>query len=206
MMSRNNIFRAVAVVASVAAFVPAVASAQWSVPTSAPTAGNVTAPLNVSSTAQSKSGGLLLNTGGAANGLIVQLGNVGIGAASPTYKLQVAGNVGATAYFYTSDSRLKKDIVDLSPAASLANILRLQGVSFSWKSDNTPSVGLIAQDVERVYPELVHTDKTGIKSVEYGNLVGPLVEAIKAEQAEITALEARIAALERAASASSANR
>ncbi|HEU5114493.1 MAG TPA: hypothetical protein VFT82_01865, partial [Candidatus Paceibacterota bacterium] len=57
--------------------------------------------------------------------------------------------------------------------------------------------GLIAQDVEKVYPELVNTNKqTGLKSVEYANLVGPLIEAVKEQQKEIDTLKAEVAALQ----------
>jgi len=60
-------------------------------PTQAPPSGNVDAPLNVSAAGQSKAGGLILNTGGAPNGFIVQSGNVGIGTAGPGFKLDVQG-------------------------------------------------------------------------------------------------------------------
>jgi len=76
-------------------FAPAFALAQWTGPTAAPTAGNVSAPLNVSATAQTKIGGLLLNTGNATNGLIVQYGNVGIDTTNPGYTLDVAGSAHA---------------------------------------------------------------------------------------------------------------
>ncbi|MBX4209466.1 tail fiber domain-containing protein [Candidatus Parcubacteria bacterium] len=166
----------------------------WTGPSQAAPGGNTPTPVNVGSTAQSKIGGLLLNTGGATNGLIVQYGNVGIGAVSPGYKLEISGNVGATAYFYTSDRRLKTDVKPLSGA--LSKILSLDGVSFSWKADGKPSVGLIAQDVEKIFPELVGTNAaTGLKSVEYGNLVAPLIEAIKEQQKEIDSLKAEIQAL-----------
>ncbi len=65
-------------------------------PSVAPPAGNVPAPLNVGSSGQSKSGGLILNTGGAAYGLIVDKGNVGIGTPNPGAKLEVAGQVKIT--------------------------------------------------------------------------------------------------------------
>jgi len=65
----------------------------WTEPTVAPPGGNIGAPINTSNIGQSKSGGLVINTGGAANGLIVQNGNVGIGTTSPSQKLDVVGNI-----------------------------------------------------------------------------------------------------------------
>lgn len=74
-------------------------------PTSTPPLENVSAPLNISSTGQSKAGGLILNTGGAATGLIVQNGNVGIGTLSPSQLLDVAGYIKSTGVCIGSDCR-----------------------------------------------------------------------------------------------------
>jgi len=63
--------------------------AAWTAPVSAPPEGNIATPINTSDTGQAKQGGLILNTGGSANGLIVQFGNVGIGTASPGGRLSV---------------------------------------------------------------------------------------------------------------------
>jgi len=118
------------------------------------------------------------------------------GGLGGSYILQVCGSagVGAAAFYYTSDSSLKKDIVNLD--GSLEKVLKLQGVSFSWKEDGSKNIGVIAQDVEKIYPELVNTDKkTGLKSVEYGNLVAPLIEAIKEQQKQIDELRVEIDSL-----------
>jgi ribonuclease PH len=68
----------------------------------------------------------------------------------------------------------------------------LRGVSFDWIESGNSEVGVIAQEVEEVIPDVVSTNDQGIKSVKYGNLVGVLIEAIKEQQQRIEALEARL--------------
>jgi glycerophosphoryl diester phosphodiesterase len=116
-------------------------------------------------------------------------GNVGIGTVAPSQKLHVAGNVLATAFLYSSDANLKENVKTVS---GLDGITKLRGVTFDWKANKKADVGLIAQEVETVYPELVTTDKEGLKSVQYGNLVAPLIEAIKEQQIQIEALQAEV--------------
>ncbi|MBI5894039.1 MAG: tail fiber domain-containing protein [Deltaproteobacteria bacterium] len=105
----------------------------------------------------------------------------------------------ANSYNSISDIRLKENIKPL--AKPLAKILKLNGVQFNWKDDKKGSkkenIGLIAQDVEKVFPEVVSTDKNGMKSVEYANLVAPLIEAIKEQQKEIETLRAEVEALKK---------
>lgn len=123
------------------------------------------------------------------------LNNVGIGTATPGAKLDVAGDVKATAFYYTSDKKLKDNIQDIPD--SLEKIKKLRGVSFEWKDSGKKSLGLIAQELEEVFPELVETNNsTDLKSVQYGNLVAPLIEAVKTQQAQIEAQEQRIKSLE----------
>ncbi len=78
--------------AAVLVFVFSLMAVAFSEPTQTPPAGNVSAPLNVSNLGQSKAGGLILNTGGAVYGLIVENGFVGIGTLSPEKKLHVVGD------------------------------------------------------------------------------------------------------------------
>jgi len=125
---------------------------------------------------------------------ITSAGNVGIGMTNPTTKLYVSGDVTAAAYYYSSDRTLKTNIKTLNN--SLEKILKLRGVSFDWKKDGKESMGLIAQEVKQVYPELVG-GTAGNLSIQYGNLVAPLIEAIKEQQGKINTLEARIKILEK---------
>ena len=120
--------------------------------------------------------------------------NVGIGTTSPSEKLTVAGRVLATGFLYSSDRRLKDNITPL--AGSLEKIMKLSGYSYTWKSTGTADIGIIAQEVETVYPDLVHTDASGTKSVEYANLIAPMIEAMKSQQREIEELRIAVRALQ----------
>lgn len=130
-----------------------------------------------------------MGTGGLANG------RVGIGTITPGEKLEVNGNVLATAYLYISDESLKSNIATLTSADDILSSLR--GVSFDWKNTGRKDVWFIAQEVEKILPELVHVNTvTGLKSVEYGNIVPILVEGYKAERERSEKLEERIRQLE----------
>ncbi|WP_157678744.1 tail fiber domain-containing protein [Bdellovibrio bacteriovorus] len=124
--------------------------------------------------------------GGAEQMVVASSGNVGVGQTSPSYKMHVNGTVaGTAAYVNTSDERLKKNI-SVIPGA-LEKILRLNGVYFDWRQDEYPEwnfeqrhdVGVLAQEVEKVFPEAVRTDEKGYKAVAYSKLVPPLIEATK---------------------------
>lgn len=91
-MNHRRILSQIALVAGTLLFSVGLQTfAAFTPPTTTPPAADAYAPLNTSPTAQAKTGGLLLNTGGATNGLIVQSGKVGIGTASPSQELSVDG-------------------------------------------------------------------------------------------------------------------
>jgi hypothetical protein len=117
---------------------------------------------------------------------------LGIGLA-PSYALDVSGTVRATAYLYASDARLKTDIATLD---GLALVSKLRGVSYTWKATGKPATGVIAQEVEQVLPDAVSTDDQGMKAVDYQQLIGPLIEAVKTLKAENNDLRARVEKLE----------
>ena len=86
--------------------------------------------------------------------------------------------INATTFLYSSDKRLKKDIYTVKN--SLEKINKLEWVHFNWRKDGAKDIWLIAQDVEKVFPNLVNTDsETWMKAVKYWNLVSPIIEAIK---------------------------
>ncbi|MDD4974886.1 MAG: tail fiber domain-containing protein [Bacteriovorax sp.] len=115
---------------------------------------------------------------------ITSTGNVGIGIPNPGERLEVfngstTGTYTTTGWTHVSDRRLKHDIEPLEN--SLDKILQLRGVEYKFNNDpqNKTQIGFIAQEVEPIFPEVVLTDKKGLKSMVYSNLVAPLVEAIK---------------------------
>ncbi|AHZ84236.1 hypothetical protein Bb109J_c1541 [Bdellovibrio bacteriovorus] len=123
-------------------------------------------------------------------------GNVGIGTTTPGYRLDVNGTLRGFGITDSSDIRLKRDIASLSSSEALQRILKIQGVSYNWKNPEygkRPQLGFIAQELEKIYPELVETDPQGMKSVNYSHLVSPLVEAIKALYDEVSALKDSLA-------------
>ncbi len=136
-------------------------------------------------------------------------GKVGIKTATPTEVLDVNGNarvrnipsgsgtyaivVDSNGKFFktSSDRRLKENINTLDN--SLDKILKLRGVSFSWKANPEygTRIGFIAQEFEKVIPELSFTNPVdGYKGINYAEVSAVLVEAVKAQQKQIEALKA----------------
>jgi hypothetical protein len=114
---------------------------------------------------------------------------------SPYDAIYVSGNGEYTGtWTYASDVRLKKDITPLS--GSLEKLMNVTPVSFRWINAsqhgelNGVRIGLTAQNVETVYPEVVRTDKDGYKSIAYSDLVAPLIQAVQEQQQQIDALKA----------------
>jgi Chaperone of endosialidase len=95
----------------------------------------------------------------------------------PTDTVAINGNTRADAYYYNSDCRYKSDIEVLT--SPLANLLKISGYSYYSKLEKKDTLGVIAQEVEAVYPELVQTDAEWYKSAQYGNLIAPIIEAIR---------------------------
>jgi len=95
------------------------------------------------------------------------------------------GQLTATDLNSSSDKRLKKNIKTVTSALDTVNALR--GVTFDWKEGNGKAIGLIAQEVQEVLPEIVSADDNGYLGIRYNNVVGVLVEAIKELKADFEA-------------------
>lgn len=122
----------------------------------------------------------------------VQLDVVGttqiIGQVNITGNMNVSGIVTATDFDSLSDVNLKTNVVVIDNP--LDKVLQLRGVNFDWKEDNRPSMGVIAQEVEEILPQLVHGHET--KTVNYNGLIGLLIECVKKQQEEIDELKKRL--------------
>ena len=97
-----------------------------------------------------------------------------------------SGQVTAVDFNSTSDATLKTNIEVLN--SSLEKLSQIDGVSFNWKENNRPAIGVIAQNVEKVFPELI-SEIEGVKSVKYNGLIGVLIEAVKEQQNQIQEIQ-----------------
>ncbi|MFP2927658.1 tail fiber domain-containing protein [Pyxidicoccus sp. 3LG] len=110
-------------------------------------------------------------------------------------RLEVIGKIWTTdGRFEGSDVRLKRDITPLEDA--LEKVLKLRATRFRMvkSRDESPRIGLIAQEVEEVFPEVIDEGPDGMKGISYARLVAPLVEAIKAQQKQLDELRAALRA------------
>ena len=125
---------------------------------------------------------------------ITSAGLVGIGTTNPTSKLHVIGDalvsgiITATTFQSTSDINLKENIKTVNNSLNIVSQLR--GVTFDWKNTHQASIGVIAQEVEQILPELVSGG--GNKTVNYNGIIGILVEAIKEQEVRIEKLENKL--------------
>ena len=87
-----------------------------------------------------------------------------------------------------SDARLKANIVSLG--STLSKLLLIDGKSYTMKKDNRQGIGVLAQDIEKVFPELV-SETNGIKSVNYLGLVPVLINALKEQDSKMKEQESK---------------
>ena len=119
----------------------------------------------------------------------VTFGNINVGTATGATGGQVRAQ-GDVIAFSSSDERLKDDVAVISDA--LAKVLALRGVTFTWNEHAVglegKDTGVIAQDVEKVLPEVVTTREDGFKAVRYDKMMGLLIEAVKELNAKVESL------------------
>ena len=142
------------------------------------------------------------SAGGSERMRITSGGEVLIGTTSDVgdYKLQVNGSILATDSIYSngdviayasSDIRLKDNILPIKNA--LEKVKKIGGYTFDWNNKQTTyeghDVGVIAQEIEAVLPEVVTTRDNGYKAVKYEKLTALLIESIKEQQVQIERLE-----------------
>jgi hypothetical protein len=124
-----------------------------------------------------------------------QFGSLGVGTAASgtTGEIRATNNVTA---FYSSDGRLKDNVQVIANA--LDKVLQIRGVEFDWNNLTEPEdgyfvrkhdIGVIAQEVEKVLPEVVATREDGTKAVKYDRIIPLLIEAIKELKAEVNQLK-----------------
>lgn len=89
-----------------------------------------------------------------------------------------------------SDARVKENVETISNA--LESVKQMRGVTYNKIGEEKRSVGVIAQELEEVVPQLVHTDEEGMKSVAYGNITAVLIEAVKELTAKVESLEEQL--------------
>ena len=135
----------------------------------------------------------LLNNTGSPTGFTVsqggnlECGTVNCGTISSSGTITAAGNI--TAF---SDARLKENVTTIDSA--LDKVSQMRGVYYNRIDDETKTrnIGVIAQEIEAILPEVVHNNNDDMKSVAYGNIVGILIEAIKELSEEVKTLKSKL--------------
>jgi len=124
---------------------------------------------------------LLQSTGGTGT---VNNGAFAVSAASATFNCPITSTGDITAF---SDSRLKLNIATIENA--LERVLSWRGVTFTRLFDGMPSRGVVAQEVQITAPEIVRVHDDGMLSVNYGAMIGDVIEAIRELKIQIDALK-----------------
>lgn len=105
-------------------------------------------------------------------------------------EISATGTITSPFFYSESDATLKENITPIENALDIVNAIN--GVKFTWKRSQAPGVGVIAQEVSAVLPEVVSTNPSGSLTVSYDSLVAVLIEAVKEQQIQIEELKAKI--------------
>ena len=107
------------------------------------------------------------------------------GEGSFTGDMTIGGDVNVS-----SDARLKSNIISLG--STLSKLLLIDGKTYTMINDEDKKIGVLAQDIQKVFPELVSTDDKDMLTVNYQGLVPVLINAIKEQDAKIERLESLV--------------
>jgi hypothetical protein len=128
----------------------------------------------------------LTNSGGVAGNITLSVGS-NIAKLDRTSNI-FSGDIQAANFNATSDNSLKNNIASINNAVDTVN--QLDGASFTWKSTNKKSYGVIAQEIEKILPELVDF-QGGVKSVNYLGIIAFLINSVKELDARVKSLESK---------------
>lgn len=117
--------------------------------------------------------------------VLVAVDGIGKKSSTKLYFNPSTGRLSVTIVNSLSDEKLKKDISTIDGA--LDKVKQLRGVDYTWKESEEKSKGVIAQELQEVFPELVSESESGL-SVNYNGIIGVLIEAIKEQQKQIDKL------------------
>jgi hypothetical protein len=129
------------------------------------------------------------------DGLVLNGGSLGVNVAIPTTDGVIRAGNDVIAY-YSSDERLKENVKPIENA--IDKVSKIRGVEFDWIVDKEihdnegHDVGVIAQEVEKVLPEVVQTRDNGYKAVKYEKIVSLLIEAVNEQQQQINKLQEKL--------------
>ncbi len=147
-----------------------------------------------------ETGAILRTSIGVGTGDNVQFNSLGVGTAATgtTGEIRAINDITA---FYSSDKRLKTNIQPIQDP--LTKLQKIGGYTFDWipkegiHSHTGNDIGVIAQEIEEVLPEVTTTRDNGYKAVRYEKLTAYLIECVKAQQTHIQQLEDRLVKLEK---------
>ena len=123
-------------------------------------------------------------------------GKLGVGVDSPTYALELpntsgeAGQARANAFVTYSSKSLKKNINQIEQPLNIVE--NLTGVTFDWKDNNKREIGLIAEEVHKILPEIVAYEENKPAALDYPKLTALLIECVKELKTKIDFLEKKV--------------
>ena len=133
--------------------------------------------------------------------LTISAGGLHVGSGTVPSTVGIGQFTNDVVAYYSSDRRLKENIIPIPSA--IEKVMQINGVYFDWipltdeqrktiHPNEGHDIGIIAQEIEAVLPEVVTTRETGYKAVKYEKIVALLIEAIKEQQSEIETIKRNI--------------